>query len=575
MNFRKHTRTRNTDAEDSPSKQAPAATRPRLRTRRTTVLAAVALIGLAAFRTVDDDLFKLRKNFEIFGALYEQLILGYVDDLDSDRTMHRAISAMLADLDPYTVFSDQSQQVTYAAARGGYVSAGLNLTMINGQLTVIEPAGSASAYKQGIRIGDVVVEIAGRDADGMTIGDAATLLSGEPGTTVAVSVRREGTADPIPFVLTREQDTPSSIELAEFLDGDEGRGIGYIKLASFQMNSHREFRRALNDLNDTGNLKAVVVDLRDNLGGYVDAAVAIAEMFVPRGSTVLTMRGRTPETFREYKTSLDPIVGDIPVVVLMNELSASASEILAGAIQDLDRGVIVGTTSFGKGLVQTVQQLPYNSALKLTIARYYTPSGRSIQAIDYRAHDGSPLPVPDSLRTTYATANGRTVKDGRGIEPDLTSREREPSEIEQALLRQSAFFFFANNYAGSHATLAPDYQVDDATWSAFRSWLDGQDFAWRSESDEAIEALRESLAEAGYDADSALTELEKKVRQEKGRDLDRFRESIERELREEIGSRYFDGEALVRFGLGSDPDLDAAKQLLASRNQYQQLLSPQ
>jgi carboxyl-terminal processing protease len=406
----------------------------------------------------------------------------------------------------------------------------------------------------------------------LTLADANTLLQGEPRSTVDVVVRREGSDTPIHFVLTRQRDEVGSVPLAEFLHGDEELGIGYIKLTSFQQNSHREFRKGLNDLRDTGKLKAVVIDLRDNLGGYVDAAVAISEMFVPKGSTVLTMRGRMPSTMREYRTDLEPIDGDVPVIVLMNGLSASASEILAGAIQDLDRGVIVGSTSFGKGLVQTVQALPHNSALKLTIARYYTPSGRSIQAIDYRAHDGSPQPVPDSLRTLYKTSKGRTVKDGRGIEPDITTRPGGETEIEMALKRQSAFFFFANSFAAEHDTIAIDFSIDDQTYDAFKKWLSSRDFEYRASSDEALEELATALRTAGYGNDEAIEVIRAFIRQEKERDLDRYRDRLESHLRSEIAARYFEYQDQIRSQLLDDPDIETAIELVRNGQKYRQVL---
>ncbi len=552
-------------------------TKSRLRFRRlSTVLATVfgtALIVGTGFQVAgDDDLFKLRKNFETFGALYEQLVLGYVDELDAAQVMNRGISAMLADLDPYTVYSDQSQQVSYAASKSGYVQVGLSLGVINENVTVLEPSSDASAYKQGVKVGDKLQSVNGRSVDTISLSDVQILLQGEPGSTVEVEVNREGSDDPITFVLTRQQQSSAAVPLAEFLHGDESLGIGYIKLTSFPQNSHREFRKSLNQLRETGNLKAVVIDLRDNLGGYVDAAVAIAEMFVPKGSTVLTMRGRMPNTARTFTTALDPIDGDVPVIVLMNKLSASASEILAGAIQDLDRGVIVGTPSFGKGLVQTVQALPHNSALKLTIARYYTPSGRSIQAIDYRAHDGSPEPVPDSLRTTYKTANGRIVKDGRGIEPDVQSSPLEESEIEQALKRQSAFFFFANLFAAENQSMAADFEIDDAAFQQFKTWLSSREFEYRSSSDEALEELVAALRRSGYTNDESIEAFRTVIRAEKERDLDRYREQLERHLRDEIAARLFEQPDQIRSRLFGDPDIETAIELVRDKRKYEALL---
>lgn len=567
------------DSERLPSDAPQRGPRKRFRlpeNRSPYILVLLLAVTLSGFQLVQDqDLFKLRRSFEIFGSLYEQLVIGYVDELDAEKTMNRGIAAMLSDLDPYTVYSDQSQQASFAASQGGYVQVGLNLGMINGQITVLEPSSDASAYKQGIKVGDVVRTIAGRAASTLSMADAFTLLRGEPGTTVTVDVSREGVDGQIEFVLTRQKESTESVPLSEFLYGDSLLGIGYIKLTSFQQNSHREFRRALNDLDDTGHLKAVVIDLRDNLGGYVDAAVAMIEMFVPKGSTVLTMRGRTPDTIRQFETKLDPIISDRPVIILMNSMSASASEIFAGAIQDLDRGVIVGTTSFGKGLVQTVRPLPHNSALKLTIARYYTPSGRSIQAIDYRAHDGSPVPVPDSLRTAYKTSKGRTVKDGRGIEPDVTTRSMTETEIEQALKRQSAFFFFANSFAATHETIDPNFRIDDDTYEAFKTWLNGQDFSYSSASDAALDDLVASMNESNRtEITREVDRIRSFVADEKRRDLDRHRDRIEVHLREQILARFFEHAEHTRALLVDDPDIETAIELVRDRRKYDEILRP-
>jgi carboxyl-terminal processing protease len=387
-----------------------------------------------------------------------------------------------------------------------------------------------------------------------------------------------------------------NVSYSGFLDDDTLSGIGYIKLDRFARGAAAEVRKALQDLEKTGHLRGLVLDLRDNLGGLLDQAVEITQLFVPQGSVIVSTRGRTPETERVYRSKMPPLAPDLPLEVLMNEVSASASEIVGGAIQDLDRGAIVGVPSFGKGLVQLIKPLPYNTSLKITTARYYIPSGRSIQAIDYGRHDGNFSEIPDSLRNTFTTANGRAVMDGHGIEPDVEASLGEPSELEQALQRRAAFFFFANAFAADHPMpnaescyfgtvragcdtgnpfFEAGFQVTDEVYDAFRAWLDTQDFSYRTSAEHAVGRLAGNLDEIGYDdASDEIEALRSEIERQKAADFERHAERLKAQLRTEILSRYLGPTAQIKISLGRDFQVRSAADLLGSAEAYAAVLKP-
>ena len=463
------------------------------------VVAALGVGGVVGFwMPRDDDFFALRKNFEIFGAVYEELITGYVDDLDPARVMHTGLEAMLEDLDPYTVFFDEADNADIdIITRGKYGGVGLNVQVRNGRITVSSPIEDASGYKQGVRAGDIITHVAETPVDGLSLNDVRNLMRGEPGTTVEMVIERQGEPEALRFILTREEVTLKNVTYTAFVDDDTASGLGYIKLERFARGASREVRSALQDMEKAGPVRGVVLDLRDNPGGLLEDAVEISQFFTQQGARIVSTRGRDGTTERVYRSKTSPLLPETPVVILINAFSASASEIVAGAIQDLDRGLIVGTTSFGKGLVQIVKPLPYNTSLKLTTSRYYTPSGRSIQAIDYSLHDGDFEQIPDSLRHIFKTASGRAVRGGRGIEPDVDVSLGEVSELEQALRRRAAFFFFANHYAATYKIEPGRANVEldlDAVLTEFQTWLATQEFSYRTSDERALDQLDDDLA---------------------------------------------------------------------------------
>ena len=539
-------------------------------------LAVGVLVGFQMPRT-DDDLFALRKNFEIFGAVYEELVTGYVDPVEPERLMRDGVAAMLEDLDPYTTFFDEADNAELSIiTRGQYGGVGLTISRRDGRITVSAPIEGASGYKQGVRAGDVITRIAGTPASQLSQSDVRELLRGEPGTTVEIAVERAGEAQPLEFVLTREQVQLKNVTYSGFLGGtagSEGPGaqdVGYVKLERFTRTADAEVRQSIEALQRQGPLRGLVLDLRDNPGGLLSSAVDVAALFVPRGSAIVSTRGRTAESERTYRSEAPPLAPELPLVVLVNRYSASASEIVAGALQDLDRGIILGETTFGKGLVQVIRELPYNTSLKMTTARYYTPSGRSIQSKMY-GMGGDTSAAPHA----YQTRNGRAVRERHGIEPDVEVIPPPPSQLEAALQRRAAFFFFANAYAATHPNLGSSFTPTDETLRAFRDWLDAEDVVYQTDAERAAGKLAETLHEDGYASTrDEVAALEAALRQETQSDFAEYAAPLKEHLRAEILSRYADRSAQVKAALDRDPQAERAAALLREEAAYAEVLRP-
>jgi carboxyl-terminal processing protease len=539
----------------------------------------VALLALAtgltagAFLPAGDDFFALKKNFTIFGKVYEELATGYVDPLDAEQMMRTGIDAMLGTLDPYTVFIDEADNDDInILTRGRYGGVGLSIGQRAGRLVVLQPIEGYSASEQGIRTGDVVLAVDGVSTDGFDSEDLSNVLRGEPGTTVSVTIQRDGEPAPLEFVLTRSRIQLKNVSYS----GRAGDGIGFIRLERFTRNAGQDVAEAIRSLEGDGALRGLVLDLRGNPGGLLEEAVAVSGLFLPANSVVVSTRGRAPETERVFRSQGPPLAPDLPLVVLVDGSSASASEIVAGALQDHDRAVVIGERTFGKGLVQVIRPLPYNTSLKLTTSKYYIPSGRSIQSIAYtRDGNGSrATAVPDSLRRAFTTAGGRTVHDGLGIEPDEIVSLGEVSELEEALVRRAAFFLFAGHYYTSRGPAGADFAVTDEVLRAFRTWLDEQDFAYTTRAEHALESLAGDLERAGYgDAGGQLSAVRSAITAEKDADFQRHAPRLRERLRREIISRSLAETAQVEASFRDDVQLGRALALLADAPAYAATLS--
>ena len=534
-------------------------------------VAALALgVLLGSFWPRGDDFFALKKNFTIFGKLYEELATGYVDDLDAEQLMRTGIDAMLRTLDPYTVFIDEADNEDLSIiTRGRYGGVGLSVGQRAGRMVVIQPIEGSSAFEQGVRTGDLITHIAGVSTDGMSTDEASNLMRGDPGTTVEITVQREGEPEPLEFRLTRSEVQLKNVTYASRIE--RAPGIGYVKLERFARDAADEVRAAVEGLQAEGDLDGLVLDLRGNPGGLLEAAVDISGLFLPQNTVVVSTRGRLAESERVYRSRSAPVAPEVPLVVLVNGSSASASEIVAGAVQDHDRGIVLGERTFGKGLVQVVRGLPYHTSLKMTTAKYYTPSGRSIQSVDYSrdAVGGRAVAVADSQRRAYTTANGRTVYDGNGIEPDVEVGFGAMSELEEALVRQAAFFLFANRYAATHDAQDGGLTVTDADLRAFRDWLDAEDFSYRTRAEQALDALADDLDGAGYDeTDDEVAALRREVADEKAADFERHAPRLKERLRHEILARYLGERDQIEASFRDDLQLGRATELLTDAAAY-------
>ena len=533
--------------------------------------ASMGLGVIVGFSASDDDLFELRKSLRIFGAVYEEVVTGYVEPVDPSHLMRVGVDAMLEDLDPYTSFIDQSDSDRLdIITQGQYGGVGLEVGRRNGEITVISPVAGANGYEQGVRTGDVITEVAGQPTAPLSIEDVETLLRGEPGTTVRITVERKGAPAPLTFSLTREQVEVPDVTYSGRIGANDA--FGYVKLERFTRDAPGAVESALTDLQDAGPLQGVVLDLRDNPGGLLRAAVGITELFVSQGSVVVSTRGRKDSVGNTYTSSRAPLLPDVPVVVLVNGQSASASEIVAGAIQDHDRGVVMGTTTYGKGLVQNVRSLPHNTALKLTTAQYYTPSGRTIQALGSAARDTS---TSAPVNRTHETDRERTVRDGDGIHPDVRAPTPSPSPLEQALTRRAAFFRYANHYAATHDTLAADFSVDDAALTAFRDWLDREDLRYPIQAERSLDSLRAQIETHGYeDVTDEAAALKEALQESKAAAFARRASDLQRHLKREILARYVRADRQVAALLPGDEQVTAAMSLLRDSDRYAQLLTP-
>lgn len=527
-------------------------------------VAVLAASLLVAVRAGDDDLFELRRNFEIFGSVYEQLVLGYVDDIRPQPFMRAGIEAMLAELDPYTVFYDEADladsRVQMQQSAG---TVGLTLGERADRLTVFEPGTNAEAYRQGVQIGDVLVGIADVDASTLTIAEAYDLLSGEPGSTVEVVIQRTGEEAPRTFTLPRVEVNRTSVSWAGYLGPDTTALLGYVKLNQFGPRSGREVRRAYREMARGAGLNGIVLDLRDNPGGVLEDAVEIVGLFVPKESPVVTLRSRDRSADTVHRTDTDPLFPDLPVVVLINEYSASASEIVAGALQDHDRAIVLGSTTFGKGLVQVVHRLPHNTALKMTIAHYVLPSGRSIHSAELNTAS-SRVAVPEER--LFTTPSGRTVRSGVGVEPDVAMDRPFESELETALRENGAFFLFANQQAATRCA-ALDFEActgdRDVLLREFRSWLETRQFSYETMAEKQMARLDEEMQAAGWDATAeALSDVERRLDADKARDFDRYAERLTSLMVHELRVRLLSDQAALSQALEDDAWVTRARELL-------------
>ena len=532
-------------------------------------LTSLALIGVARN---PDIYFLIKKNFTIFSEVYRTVSLEYVDEVDPEKLMRKGIDAMLESLDPYTVMVDEAQQQNMEIiSRGSYGGVGLDVGFRGGQIVVVAPIEGYSAHRKGIRAGDIIKKVDGVLVDNLMPEEVQGLIDGELGSTVTLTIKRYGIETPIKFELERQRIEVRNVGYAGLV-GDT-KNIGYILLNRFSQGTADEVRKTIEDLTTSKQLRGIILDLRNNPGGLLEEAVGIVDKFIPQNQMVVETRGRQSKHNNIFSTKETPILPDIPLVVLQNGGSASASEIVAGALQDYDRAVIMGEQSFGKGLVQTVTQLSYNTALKMTISRYYIPSGRSIQSITYTHDDkNSAVLKPDSLRKEYKTRNGRTVYDGNGIAPDIEVNDKEPSLLETSLLRENLFFDFANRYASTHDRLSESFGSDDL-YDEFTAYVSGKNFEYQTTSEKYLAKIDSLLNGKEGEGKEHIQELEKVINEKKKQQFARKRSDLEKRLYLELIARYKGRQGQTAAWLPHDKAVNDAISVLQNKEQYNSILA--
>ena len=517
------------------------------------------------------------RGLDTFNSLFKELNTFYVDTIDAEKSIETAIAAMLGSLDPYTEYIPAKKLDDYKVlSTGEYGGVGSYIMTRKGDTYFSYPFESSPAAQAGVRPGDKIVMVDGDSVIGMSSDKVTERLKGQQNTTVKLVLERPhvGTVN---LDIVRKKIAQNPVPYY----GVQRGNIGYISLTTFNGKSAAEVKKALLELKKNPAVKSIVLDLRGNGGGLVEAAVQIVGMFVPKGTTVITQKGKIKQNTKTYKTTQEPIDTKIPLVVMVDESSASASEIVAGSLQDLDRAVIMGNRSFGKGLVQTSRPLPNDGLLHVTIAKYYIPSGRLIQAIDYsrRNPDGSVARIPDSLTNVFHTANGREVRDGGGITPDIKVEYEKINRLAYNIVRDFWAFDFATKYFHEHDSIAPaeEFEVTDSIYNEFKRFIDPEKFQYDKVCEDGVKQLREVAEIEGYMNDSTkavFAQLEQLLKHNINRDLDQHRKMISQIIALELIKRYYyqRGESIQE--LKYDPAMDAVEKLFSTDGEYERILNP-
>ncbi|MCK4407765.1 MAG: S41 family peptidase [Bacteroidales bacterium] len=540
------------------------------------LISILAIIFFLPFAGLNQNNFEISKNLDIYTTLFRELNINYVDEINSGELMEAAINAMLESLDPYTIYIPESEVEDYRfMTTGQYGGIGALIHKQGDYVVISEPYEGFPAHKAGLKAGDRILKINNKSAKGKSSADVSKVLKGSPGTTLKILIERNGEPKPIEKEIIREKIKIENIPYYGMLNDD----IAYIKLTGFTQNAAREVKNSFLKLKENNDVKNLILDLRGNGGGLMNEAVDITNIFVEKDKEVVSTKGKLSNRNKSHKTRYAPVDLSIPLVVLINQASASASEIVAGAIQDLDRGVILGQRTFGKGLVQNVIPLSYNSKVKVTVAKYYIPSGRCIQAIDYSLKDenGHFNKIPDSLITAFKTQNGRTVYDGGGIEPDIKLKPLKFSNIAISLFTKFLIFDYANKFFRENPEIPPadEFIITDQIFDDFKNYISDKNYDYTTESEKTLEKLKKYAEKEKYfDAiQSEYETLKMKMKHDKDEDLNKYKDQIKELLKIEIVSRYYYQKGKIIASIANDPEIKEAMEILENKTLYESILN--
>ena len=537
----------------------------------------LSLVGVA-FVEIEDtsDRFEVGKNLDIFTEVYKEVNSRYVDGTQPGNLMKTGIDAMLESLDPYTVYYPESDIESYKLmTTGQYGGIGARIRKIDDFVVVGEPYEGFPAYKAGLRAGDIILKVDGKDVKGKSTGDLSKILKGNPGTGLTVTIKRPGEDKVFDVSFKREKVQIKSVPYYGMLTDE----VGYIKMGSFTRNVSKEVKDAFLSLKKNNGFKSLIFDLRGNPGGLLFEAINTVGLFTKRGVKVVETRGKIKEWTKVYETINAPLDKAIPIVVLIDGGSASASEIVSGSLQDFDRAIVLGRNSYGKGLVQTTRKLKYNTSMKVTTAKYYIPSGRCIQAIDYSNRDknGKVSKTPDSLLTEFKTQNGRVVLDGAGIKPDIHIEKEDYASITRALASNHMIFKFATHYVLTHDSIisAADFRITEEDYNNFITFVDTTEYDYITGSGKLLDRLEKKAEKEGVlsDIQNDLANIDDKLKAKKKARLKEHKKQIKKLIEMEIATRFYFQKGRIQNRLSGDVDVDEALSLLADKEKYDSVLS--